>query len=84
MNKTIRNIVIVLVTILVLATVWYVYALQNTSPSPIVPGRNDDTVFCTMEAKLCPDGSYVGRQGPKCEFAPCPTASDAKVQVELE
>ncbi len=29
-------------------------------------------VACTMEAKLCPDGSSVGRQGPKCEFAPCP------------
>ena len=28
---------------------------------------------CTMEAKLCPDGSAVGRVGPKCEFAPCPT-----------
>lgn len=29
-------------------------------------------VACTMEAKLCPDGSYVGRSGPKCEFTPCP------------
>lgn len=28
---------------------------------------------CTMEAKLCPDGSYVGRTGPNCEFAECPT-----------
>lgn len=28
---------------------------------------------CTMEAKICPDGSAVGRSGPKCEFAPCPT-----------
>ena len=27
---------------------------------------------CTMEAKLCPDGTYVGRSGPNCEFAPCP------------
>lgn len=27
-----------------------------------------------MEAKLCPDGSYVGRGGPNCEFAACPTA----------
>ncbi|QQG41796.1 MAG: hypothetical protein HYV90_00585 [Candidatus Woesebacteria bacterium] len=26
---------------------------------------------CTEEAKLCPDGSYVGRTGPNCEFAPC-------------
>lgn len=29
-------------------------------------------VFCTMEAKICPDGSAVGRTGPNCEFAPCP------------
>jgi len=26
-------------------------------------------VACTMEAKLCPDGSVVGRTGPTCEFA---------------
>ena len=26
---------------------------------------------CTLEAKVCPDGSAVGRQGPTCEFAPC-------------
>lgn len=29
-------------------------------------------VACTMDAKICPDGSAVGRQGPNCEFAPCP------------
>ena len=28
-------------------------------------------VACTEEAKLCPDGSAVGRVGPNCEFAPC-------------
>jgi len=38
-----------------------------TSPSP-----SNEGVFCTQEAKLCPDGSYVGRQGPNCDFAPCP------------
>ena len=27
---------------------------------------------CTQEAKVCPDGSSVGRTGPNCEFAPCP------------
>lgn len=30
---------------------------------------------CTQEAKICPDGSSVGRTGPKCEFSPCPTGS---------
>jgi hypothetical protein len=29
-------------------------------------------VACTMEAKICPDGTAVGRQGPNCEFTPCP------------
>lgn len=34
-----------------------------------------EPVACTMEAKICPDGvTYVGRQGPKCEFAECPVA----------
>jgi len=34
--------------------------------------NHGDPVACTLEAKLCPDGSYVGRIGPNCEFAPCP------------
>jgi hypothetical protein len=28
--------------------------------------------MCTQEAKQCPDGSFVSRTGPNCEFAPCP------------
>ncbi len=32
---------------------------------------------CTMEAKLCPDGSYVGRSGPDCAFAACPEPANA-------
>lgn len=28
---------------------------------------------CTLDALICPDGSSVGRTGPNCEFAPCPT-----------
>lgn len=27
---------------------------------------------CTEEAKICPNGSAVGRSWPNCEFAPCP------------
>jgi len=29
---------------------------------------------CTAEAKICPDGSSVGRTGPNCEFAECPVS----------
>ena len=38
-----------------------------------LPKEEARNVECTMEAKLCPDGSYVGRTGPNCEFAECPT-----------
>ena len=27
---------------------------------------------CTLEAKICPDGSSVSRVAPNCDFAPCP------------
>src|SRR3989338_1466843 len=35
-------------------------------------GDDGSPVACTMEAKICPDGTSVGRTGPKCEFAACP------------
>jgi len=37
------------------------------------PAQAPNEQVCTMEAKLCPDGSAVGRSGPNCEFAECPT-----------
>lgn len=43
--------------------VWSMTDSKNIKNSPIA---------CTQEAKLCPDGSYVGRTGANCEFTPCP------------
>lgn len=37
-------------------------------------------IVCTQEAKQCPDGSYVGRRGPRCEFASCPSASPSPAE----
>ncbi len=47
---------------------------DSTLPFGDVGGTcvKDSEVACTMEAKLCPDGSYVGRVAPSCDFAPCP------------
>jgi len=39
----------------------------------ILTGCSANTpIACTMEAKICPDGSSVGRTGPNCEFPTCP------------
>ena len=45
--------------------------------SHVLTGEESEPVFCTMDAKMCPDGSYVGRTGPKCEFAACPGSGDS-------
>ena len=43
---------------------------------PEIPGPGFDNdgngPICTTDAKQCPDGTYVGRTGPNCEFAKCP------------
>lgn len=44
---------------------------QEGPQIPVIP-IEQMPVACTEEAKICPDGSAVGRSGPKCEFAPCP------------
>ena len=38
--------------------------------------KTNKKVLCTQEVKLCPDGSFVGRTGPTCAFAPCPDSSE--------
>lgn len=48
--------------ILLLAAVAVGYFFAKTGPKA-----------CTMEAKVCPDGSTVGRTGPNCEFSACLT-----------
>ena len=53
--------VALLLLLVVLGVVIYLAPLRS-SPRPVA---------CTMEAKLCPDGSAVGRTGPNCEFAAC-------------
>jgi hypothetical protein len=43
---------------------------ENGDSSAIHP----NPVACTQEAKQCPDGTYVARTGPNCEFSACPNA----------
>lgn len=46
-------------------------------------GQADTQTVCTMDAKICPDGSAVGRSGPACEFAQCPAMSDTEPLEEI-
>jgi hypothetical protein len=71
MKKITLGIIIVFLMVLVAIVVFGVYKFNFT---------NDDIhAACTEEAKICPDGSAVGRTGPKCEFVPCPIENDQTV-----
>ncbi len=37
------------------------------NPNPVV-NPTPEPIACTMDAMMCPDGSYIGRSGPNCEF----------------
>lgn len=45
---------------------------ESIPDAPATSPTATEPVACTMDAKVCPDGSAVGRVGPHCEFAPCP------------
>ncbi len=40
----------------------------DTVPEPPPGSQTPPGPGCTDDAKLCPDGRYVGRTGPRCEF----------------
>jgi hypothetical protein len=69
-----------LAVILVGGTVWFALDNIRTQEAAIVVPEtttNPDTTpqpqECHQDAKICPDGSSVGRTGPNCEFAACPS-----------
>ena len=61
------------VMIIVSVGVWFLSSQKSVNKI--------EPVACTEEAMLCPDGSAVGRTGPNCEFAPCPTVKPKPASV---
>jgi len=64
-----KDILIVVVGVALLGLVWIGWSRFESFRSP---SHNNEQVVCTADAKMCPDGSFVGRMGPNCEFARCP------------
>jgi len=53
---------------------WQKYAVEGIfSITDALEVEGEAEVYeCDGDAKICPDGSTVGRGGPQCEFAACP------------
>jgi len=72
MDKTIFFLIVCLLIVIVAGVLIWIFW-----PKP-------ESIGCTMEAKLCPDGSAVGRIPPDCEFAECPVPSPESVGCTKE
>ncbi|MEO5635080.1 MAG: Gmad2 immunoglobulin-like domain-containing protein [Candidatus Paceibacterota bacterium] len=77
MNK---NIIIIIVLVIIVLTGGVLFFSNKNNTIDITQNPNNSNnaqqIACTMEAKICPDGSAVGRGGPNCDFDPCPVVSD--------
>ncbi len=46
--------------------------------------NREEGIACTMDARICPDGTAVGRTGPNCSFAPCPTPTTTEAPDDID
>jgi hypothetical protein len=70
-----KNLLIGVVLVVILGGVgfWYRYSKEHAHQDVATPVATStiNGQACTDEAKVCPDGSAVGRTGPNCSFATC-------------
>ena len=51
--------------------------VQIDPPKLIIPvGGPSEPIACTQDVMACPDGSFVSRVAPSCEFAACPVPEE--------
>lgn len=71
-QKGFAPIILILGIVLILGITGGAYFLSVQNDTGMIPTPIIAPKACTQEAKICPDGSTVGRSGPNCEFSPCP------------
>lgn len=59
----------------------WVQITENGMSDQNYPITRPKEVVCTMDAKICPDGTAVGRHGPMCQFDDCPLPGVDKIDV---
>jgi hypothetical protein len=70
-----RKLVIAGIIIIAGTAIWLM-----TSKPEAIPA--EQLWACNADAMLCPDGSSVGRTGPKCEFQACPSPDATFARIE--
>lgn len=76
-KKWILLFLLVLIILIPLGMFLFFRYTNNNSENITASPTPEEEVACTLDAKICPDGSTVGRQGPNCEFTPCPSSTQS-------
>jgi hypothetical protein len=70
MKNEMKQLFLFIVLLIVFGVAGFLYRATLQAPTQgtnVVPGA----VACTADAKVCPDGTSIGRSGPSCQFAAC-------------
>ncbi len=79
MQKGFSAFLLFLLVVLITGVGIYLYLQNPNDPLSFFTKKTPiHSVACTEDVMMCPDGSYIGRTGPKCEFV-CPSASDKQI-----
>lgn len=70
------------VLVLVFGVGGFLYRYTLEQPGSVLEGPAGEQIACTLDAMICPDGTAVGRTGPNCEFAACPSTGMATSSLE--
>jgi hypothetical protein len=69
MKKEMKQLFFFTILLAVLGIAGFMYRAALESPTH---NTNSETAVCPTDAKMCPDGTSVGRTGVSCQFAACP------------
>lgn len=73
-----KILIILIILILLIGLIGARLGLSFINPQE---SQKEEPVACTLDAKLCPDGSYVSRIPSECDFAPCPERETKKINL---
>ncbi len=75
-----RSFFIIVLVLAIIALIVYFWQKDDVS----YDDNNEAAAYCTMDAMACPDGSYVGRIPPSCEFASCPASTTNSSVIQAD
>lgn len=83
-NRILYSIIAFAITLGVVATA--THYLMPVAEAPVATATTTEEIVCPADAMQCPDGLFVGRTGPQCEFVcPAPTVpADIQAQIDAK